>query len=383
MAPAAHPRQAAAGPTQYTQYDYQGFSSASHSYPGHHDAQFFHHTPQHSPTVAVPPDYGEAWQPLMPTINPAALNTPPTQLSSNMFDGITPPASLPLAVDNEHLHSTIAHPRAGLPRERSSRTAPYPSRRTTTKRGNGRRRVPHDKTVFIPHNTPKFWDEYYNAIWTIIFDQSLLPSDEEITLMANSAWALVTRQQTDASLIDWANAHNDEYRTTNFWPTILASITDVMKPIIEHSVYHRYNFDLDYTVMIDGVHIAERGKQIDDLVENDMFLYALLTVDGADVMVPFAHPAIIIPMIYLLRDSDAKYHRYIGENLNFKPLFAMTATLCRWALQERRTGRYVSRAFEADTKNRGHYMRYLSLFNTMPENQLSALTQIFVNCSAL
>jgi hypothetical protein len=100
-------------------------------------------------------------------------------------------------------------------------------------------------------------------------------------------------------------------------------------------------------------------------------------------MVPFAHPAIIIPMIYLLRDSDAKYHRYIGENLNFKPLFAMTATLCRWALQERRTGRYVSRAFEADTKNRGHYMRYLSLFNTMPENQLSALTQIFVNCSAL
>jgi hypothetical protein len=51
-----------------------------------------------------------------------------------------------------------------------------------------------------------------------------------------------------------------------------------MKPMIEHSVYHRYNFDLDYTVMLDDSHIAEHGRQIDDLVKDDMFLYTLLSV---------------------------------------------------------------------------------------------------------
>jgi hypothetical protein len=115
-----------------------------------------------------------------------------------------------------------------------------------------------------------------------------------------------------ASLIDWANAHNDEYRTTNFWPTILASITDVMKPIIEHSVYHRYNFDLDYTVMIDGVHIAERGKQIDDLVENDMFLYALLTVSVRVVACALSHITfdlrLMVPTLwYLSRIRQSLY----------------------------------------------------------------------------
>jgi hypothetical protein len=73
-------------------------------------------------------------------------------------------------------------------------------------------------------------------------------------------------------------------------------------------------------------------------------------------MVPFAHPAIIIPMIYLLRDSGEMYHKYIKKDLNFKPLFAMTATLCLWALQERRTGRFVVHAFAADAANRGHYV---------------------------
>jgi hypothetical protein len=115
-----------------------------------------------------------------------------------------------------------------------------------------------------------------------------------------------------ASLIDWANTHNGEYRTTNFWPTILASITDVMKPIIKHSVYHRYNFDLDYTVMIDGVHIAERGKQIDDLVENDMFLYALLTVSVRVVVCALSHITfdlrLMVPTLwYLSRIRQSLY----------------------------------------------------------------------------
>lgn len=158
--------------------------------------------PQHPPTTAsVPPDYGEAWQLPMPAINSANLNVPPTQLSSNMFDGIVPPAPFPHAVDNEDVHSTIAHRRGGLPRERASRTAPF-RRPTTTKRGNGRRRAPHDNTssmVFIPHNTSQFLDEYHDAIWTTIFGQSLLPSDDEIKLMADSAWAAVIKEQTDGT----------------------------------------------------------------------------------------------------------------------------------------------------------------------------------------
>lgn len=80
------------------------------------------------------------------------------------------------------------------------------------------------------------------------------------------------------SLITWANAHNIEYRTATFWPAILGSITNVMKPVIKHSVHHRYNYDLDYTVILDDSHIAEHGRQIDNLVNNDMFLYTLLSV---------------------------------------------------------------------------------------------------------
>ncbi|KAG1722089.1 hypothetical protein EDD22DRAFT_854244 [Suillus occidentalis] len=382
MAPTSHCDQAAAGAAQYTQYDYH-----SGLYPGH--ATGFHHVPQCPPTtVAMPPDYGEAWQLPIPAMNLADPNAPPTQLSSDMFSGVVPPAPFPHAIDNEDVHSTIAHRCGGLPRERASRTAPFRHPTTTKRASSGRRRALHDdKTslmvTFIPHNTLDFLEEYRKKIWVTIFSNSLLPSDDEIKSLANSVWTAVIQEQSDVSLIAWANAHDKEYWAAKYCPVILALITDVMKPVVEYSVYHRYNFDLDYTMILDDAHIAERGKQIEDLVDNDMFLYALLSVEGTDIMVPFAHPAIITPMIYLLRDSADKYHQYIRKDLNFKPLFAMTATLCLWALQERRMGRFVAHAFEADAKNIGHYMRYLSLLNTMPQNQLSALTQIFINCSAL
>ncbi|KAG1727548.1 hypothetical protein EDD22DRAFT_961232 [Suillus occidentalis] len=265
---------------------------------------------------------------------------------------LVPPAPFPHPLTTK-IHSTIAHRRGGLPRELA---------------GAG---LHDDKTssldvTFIPHNTSDFLEEYRKKIWVTIFSNSLLPSDDEIKSLATRRGLLSSKssptRSLKASLIAWANAHDEEYRAAN---TAL------------------YNFDLDYTMILDDAHIAERGKQIEDLVDNDMFLYALLSVEGTDIMVPFAHPAIITPMIYLLRDSADKYHQYIGKDLNFKPLFAMTATLCLWALQERRTGRFVAHAFEADAKNIGHYMRYLSLLNTMPQNQLSALTQIFINCSAL
>lgn len=73
-------------------------------------------------------------------------------------------------------------------------------------------------------------------------------------------------------------------------------------------------------------------------------------------MVPFTHLAIIIPMIYLLQDSGDKYHKYIKKDLNFKSLFTMTATLCWWALQEHKMGRFVVHVFAADVTNRGHYV---------------------------
>lgn len=157
--------------------------------------------PQHPPTtVPMPPDYSKAWQLPMPTINPANLNAPPTQLPLNIFSDIVPPAPFPHAIDNKVVHLTIAHCRGGLPRERASRTAPF-YHPTTTKRGNGRCRAPYDNTslmVFIPHNTSQFLDKYHDTIWTTIFGQSLLLFDDEIK-MAVSAWATVIKEQNNGT----------------------------------------------------------------------------------------------------------------------------------------------------------------------------------------
>jgi hypothetical protein len=85
---------------------------------------------------------------------------------------------------------------------------------------------------------------------------------------------------------------------------------------------------------------------------------------------------------YFLYDSEHQFHRYIGDDLNFNPLLAMIATFCLWALQERITGICVPVEFLART-HRADYDRYALLLAGMSAMELTALTQVLTNGSAL
>jgi hypothetical protein len=100
-------------------------------------------------------------------------------------------------------------------------------------------------------------------------------------------------------------------------------------------------------------------------------------VDGVHVEAAFASPAILKLASYLLRDGPTQYHRYI-KGSDIKPLLAMTATLCRWALQERKTGRYIASFFVPEA-HRVHHDHYVSLLESLPPSHLVLLTSLLLN----
>jgi hypothetical protein len=85
---------------------------------------------------------------------------------------------------------------------------------------------------------------------------------------------------------------------------------------------------------------------------------------------------------YFLHDSEHQFHRYIGDDLNFNPLLAMSATLCLWVLQERITGICVPIEFLPSTHQADHN-RYALLLAGMSATELAALAQVLTNGSAL
>jgi hypothetical protein len=105
-------------------------------------------------------------------------------------------------------------------------------------------------------------------------------------------------------------------------------------------------------------------------------------VDGVDLgPIPFAGEMIIRMARYLLHDGPHKYHKYISEG-NFRPLLAMIATVCRWALQEHRHGFFRESQFSLE-ENEEHHARYLIIIDGLLPTMVAAIITRITNNSIL
>ncbi|KAG2115284.1 uncharacterized protein F5147DRAFT_649666 [Suillus discolor] len=129
----------------------------------------------------------------------------------------------------------------------------------------------------IPYGIPGFLCKCKELIKVDAFCQMLLPSPDSLCRMVKSSWDILTRSLTDDQILK-------------------------LKPIL--------------------IEILDNVK---------------LVVEGVIVNIAFANPAILTTMSYLLHDSEHQYHWYIRDNLNVKLFFAIMATFCQWALEERST----------------------------------------------
>ncbi|KAG1729744.1 hypothetical protein EDD22DRAFT_853065, partial [Suillus occidentalis] len=169
---------------------------------------------------------------------------------------------------------------------------------------------------------------------------------------------------------------SDKYRVTKLEPVIM-EILNELKVAVRPFIYNAYNVAFDPNVMLNESYVISRRANVGHLLTNDEFLYGQLWVDGVHVKTAFASPAILKLASYLLRDGPTQYHRYI-KGLEIKPLLAVTATLCRWALQEHKMGRYITSLFVPEM-HRVHHNYYVSLLESLPPSHLVLLTALLLS----
>ncbi|KAG1838557.1 hypothetical protein F4604DRAFT_1941296 [Suillus subluteus] len=215
-----------------------------------------------------------------------------------------------------------------------------------------------------------------------IFKISLLPTTTEIATMARSSWEVaVNRHGTFATgLIIFRSSQQ------NNLGNVVDSIRSDMKDVARLFVYFRYDLQ---TYQMSVPHLMSRGTRVEYLTaDHSRFLDVTVTINGQTVTILFGNPAVMAYLGYLLYDSRYQYHRYIdGDytgpspgghgvsalNVNkLRPLFTMTGTLFRWALEERRTGTVVDSELWVKN-NREYHQTLVERFDGMTPQQKAAL----------
>ncbi|KAG1876118.1 hypothetical protein C8R48DRAFT_669315 [Suillus tomentosus] len=340
--------------------------------------------------------FGQSPQPReVPTLDPNSfLNVPISR---------SPESSDRLFEDVASLSSLSRRHRSGVAQPKSSNPAPSSHSRakksTIVNRGQYSKKKPSaTKTasqslsdpssgmIIVPGSgTRGFLGGCKVEMRVFLFNQSLLPSNQDLITMVDSSWRAVAARQNDGVITQWASnklIDDPTYMDARLIP-VLEELHKDMEAVVRIFVFHKYNLQFDYTVAVDNSDIIMRAHQVEDLVANDAFVYGQISVDNvAGVTVAFANPTIVAVVTYLLRDSEHRYYNYIGTNRNFKPLLIMVTTLCRWALLERRTGLYIQSTFFS-SENEVHHSRYISLYDALTPSEVAALTQLFTNGSAL
>ncbi|KAG1866098.1 hypothetical protein F4604DRAFT_1928402 [Suillus subluteus] len=216
-----------------------------------------------------------------------------------------------------------------------------------------------------------------------IFKISLLPTTTEIATMARSSWEVAVNRQS-AELRNWA--HNFRSSQQNNLGNVVDSIRSDMKDVARLFVYFRYDLQ---TYQMSVPHLMSRGTRVEYLTaDHSRFLDVTVTINGQTVTILFGNPAVMAYLGYLLYDSRYQYHRYIdGDytgpspgghgvsalNVNkLRPLFTMTGTLFRWALEERRTGTVVDSELWVKN-NREYHQTLVERFDGMTPQQKAAL----------
>ncbi|KAG2096323.1 uncharacterized protein F5147DRAFT_778375 [Suillus discolor] len=187
--------------------------------------------------------------------------------------------------------------------------------------------MPVQNYMFVPSNSGDATLDFREEMKYSLFNESLLPTMPKIKIMVRTSWeTAISRQPAD--LREWAE---------NFRCSLekgLVNIVDSMN--ISHLINRR----------IRVLYLTE---------DESRFLDVTLTINGRIITVLFGNPAIMAYIGYLLYDSRYQYHRYISSGSTepspdgvstmtvekLRPLFTMTGTLFRWALEERRTGTVI------------------------------------------
>ncbi|KAG1890545.1 uncharacterized protein F5891DRAFT_1282646, partial [Suillus fuscotomentosus] len=228
--------------------------------------------------------------------------------------------------DDVTQHSVIASSHRRRPQEsRGASRSSHPSTKLVKTKSSATMSssAPTTELRLIPFGIPGFLCQCKEMVKVDAFCQTLLPSPDSLCRMVKSSWDVLTKSQTDESLRQWALSkldNGEKYRLSKLEP-VFVEILDDVKLVVRSFVYHKYDLWFDYSVSLNISHIAERAIRVQRLVENDLFLYSQISVEGVVVNIAFANPAILVTMSYLLHDSEHQYHRYIGDNLNVKPVF--------------------------------------------------------------
>ncbi|KAG2123039.1 hypothetical protein BD769DRAFT_1389421 [Suillus cothurnatus] len=291
---------------------------------------------------------------------------PPVNPSESVLDDLSGNLSLSTLsgsshqiFDNTSQYTTLGAPhrrRRRVPQEKASNRS---AKRTKTRTHSSQ---PFTQFTIIPFGTQALSDQCVEEMKLTVFRTSLLPTDVGVIDMVDASCRTVANRQTDGTLQHWLldKLENDEgYFRTRLEP-VLTAISSSMETVVKIFAYVKYGLGFNYTTVVNDTHIVQRASCASNLVQDDAFIYGTLHVNGNDVVVAFSNPAIIALAGYFLYDSEHQFHRYIGDDLNFNPLLAMTATFCLWALQERITGICVPVEFLART-HWADYDRYALL----------------------
>ncbi|KAG1800064.1 hypothetical protein EV424DRAFT_1545831 [Suillus variegatus] len=358
-----------------------------------------HPVPQRLYYQSGPQRFFAAWQPSpSPTAHASSPLLGPTH-QPDQNDGSQSEAPVPsvnpFMFDNTSYHPTPSSPSRSSHQifndisQHAALTAPRhrrrgPQEQTSSRSAKRTKTQTRSSTQFtiIPYRSEMVLDRCIHSMKLTAFKMSLLPLDIDRTV--DALCRAVAGQQTDETLRCWVldKLENEkEFFRTRLEPE-LATISGSMAAVVKTFIYIKYGLGFDYATAVNGTHIAERASRANHLVQNDTFLYGTLHVNGDNITVAFANPTIIALVGYLLRDSEHQLHRYISDDLNYKPLLAMSATLCLWVLQERITGICIPVRFLTST-HRVHHDRFVSLLEDMSAMELTALTQILTNGSVL
>ncbi|KAG2088170.1 uncharacterized protein F5147DRAFT_781090 [Suillus discolor] len=402
--------------SQQPSLDHRDVVAGSLQDDGHHGPHTLVHP---KPRYAIPLEFYAAWptspphlsHPLAAHAESSSMHQPESQedpapvsshqttligppiLDGALFDKSTSSSQLDVAVESSHFdevsrHKTISHSRSkpnkarrilknakrvGMERSEFYRKVEAGASSTTAEGSSGTSSK-SDVKIVPGSGIRKLLEILRVGMRLYIFRVSILPATGTLSNVIDAAWKDVADNQLSGADQAWArHMLTDKKYVDERMGSVIDEVSREMTAAARLFTYHYYKIDFDdLTMVVEKLAINTRVKQIQGLVANDVFIYGQLSVNGVDFgTVAFASETIIRMIRYLLRDGPHQYHRYISQ-ANYGPLLAMTATVCRWALQEHETGSFVESQFLPE-ENTQYYSRYHAIFKGLDAKAVAAL----------
>ncbi|KAG0701538.1 hypothetical protein DFH29DRAFT_875849 [Suillus ampliporus] len=288
--------------------------------------------------------------------------------------------------------------RVGMERAQFSRKVEAGASSATAQGSSG---MSSDVKIVPGSGIRKLLEGLRDGMRTAMFRMSILPAIGSLSNIVDATWKDVANNQFSGTDRTWAQEMlNDKKYVDEKMGTVFDEVSQEMTEAARFFTYHYCGIDFDdMAIVVDKLAINQHAKRIRGQMTDDVFLYGQLSVSPAvrprylaDSMsrevdrvnlstIAFTSETIIRMTRYLLCDGPHQYHKYISQG-NFGPLLIMTATVCRWALQEHGTGFYVKSQFLPD-ENTQCYAHYHAIFEGLDPKVVAALVIQITSNSAL